>query len=225
MRKFGWLARWIVGCLAGAALAGCGSSIPDATAPGPVDPGLYHDAMLDNQQRLAGEDVRVSSALQNAVGSLRRRIRPTDRPIRSRISSITSRMTAPLTLRGRWPIRRSPDNQREGMLRLTDFEFARHGIYIKGYAHPGSERRRFYGAGRGAAGAEPVPRQGIYRLFLESLSDDQELVRLEAADALGNIPDPEAIPLLVVHMGAMPNPAPMCASPALKHCVIFTPSR
>src|SRR5580693_5389880 len=59
MRKFGWLARWITGCLAAAALAGCGSSTPDATAPGPVDPGLYHDALLDNQQRVAGEDVRV----------------------------------------------------------------------------------------------------------------------------------------------------------------------
>jgi len=30
--------------------------------------------------------------------------------------------------------------------------------------------------------------------------DDQELIRLEAADALGNVPDPDAIPMLVAHL-------------------------
>ncbi len=55
MRKLGW----VIGTILAAALSGCGSSLSDSTAPGPVDKGLYQDAVLDNEQRLAGEDRRV----------------------------------------------------------------------------------------------------------------------------------------------------------------------
>src|SRR5580692_9435187 len=41
------------------ALSGCGSDIRDNYPTGYIDKGLYHDATLTNEQRLAGEDKRV----------------------------------------------------------------------------------------------------------------------------------------------------------------------
>jgi hypothetical protein len=206
MRKFGWLARWITGCLAAAALAGCGSSTPDATAPGPVDPGLYHDALLDNQQRVAGEDVRVvplyktpfeafGVGLDLLIG----------RPIVHFFDYITHD-NASFAAR-KMADTKSPDNQREGMLRLTDFQFARHGIYIRGYAILARNGGDFTLRAAAIRALNRCRARGYTTLFLESLSDDQELVRLEAADALANIPDPDAIPLLVIHMGADAEPS------------------
>ena len=49
----------LLGILAGLLSGGCGSSIHDSAAPGPIDRGLYRDAVNENQQRIAGEDHRV----------------------------------------------------------------------------------------------------------------------------------------------------------------------
>jgi hypothetical protein len=206
MRKLGWLAQWIGGLIAAASLAGCGSSIPDSTAPGPVDPGLYHDAMLDNQQRLAGEDVRVTPLYKTPFDAFGVGF---DVLIGDPIVHFFDYIThdsASYAAR-KMADTRSPDNQREGMLRLTDFEFARRGIYIKGYEILARNGGDFTVRAAGLRALNRCRARGYTVLFLESLSDDQELVRLEAADALGNIPDPDAIPLLVVHMGADAEPS------------------
>src|SRR5262249_33478867 len=128
MRKFGWLALGMM-----MALAGCGSSIPDSTAPGPVDPGLYNDATLDNKQRLAGEDVRVVPLYKTPLEAIGVGF---DTVIGNPISHFFDYIThdnAAFAAR-KMEDKSSPDNQREGMLRLVDFDFARKGIYLKGYA-------------------------------------------------------------------------------------------
>jgi len=201
MRKFGWLA-W---CIMGAALAGCGSSIPDSTAPGPVDRGLYTDALLDNQQRLAGEDVRVVPLYKTPFEAFGVGFDILiGRPIVHFFDYITHDSAAYAARK--MADAKSPDNQREGMLRLTDFTFARHGIYIQGYAILARSGNDFTLRAAGIRALNRCRAKGYTTFFLESLSDDQPLVRLEAADALANIPDPDAIPLLLIHMGADAEP-------------------
>jgi hypothetical protein len=205
MRKFGWLAQWIAGAITAAALAGCGSSIPDSSAPGPVDPGLYSDARLDNQQRLAGEDVRVVPLYKTPFEAFGVGFDILiGHPIVHFFDYITHD-SAGYAAR-KMADTRSPDNQREGMLRLTDFPFARHGFYIGGYAMFARDGGDFTLRAAAIRALNRCRARGCTLLFLESLSDDQALVRLEAADALSNIPDPQAIPLLVVHMGADAEP-------------------
>jgi len=127
MRKLRWLA-WMIA----AALGGCGSSISDSTAPGPVDRGLYQDAIVDNQQRLAGEDVRIVPLYKTPLDAIGVGF---DELIGEPIAHFFDYVThdnAAYAAR-KMADRSSPDNQRQGMLRLTDFDFARHGIYLKGY--------------------------------------------------------------------------------------------
>jgi hypothetical protein len=202
MRKFAWLA-W---CMIGVALAGCSDSIPDSTAPGPIDHDLYKDALLDNQQRLAGEDVRVVPLYRTpweAFGVGFNLL--IGRPIANFFDYITHD-NASFAVK-KMEDTRSPDNQREGMLRLTDFQFARHGIYIGGYAIFARNSTDFTVRAAGLRALNRCRAKGYTVLFLESLSDDQPLIRLEAADALSNIPDPEAVPLLMIHMGADAEPS------------------
>ena len=87
------------------------------------------------------------------------------------------------------------------MLRLTDFAFARRGIYLKGYAYLARDTEDFTVRAAGLRALNRCRAQGYTPLFLQAINDDQPLVRLEAADALGNIPDPQAIPLLELHLG------------------------
>jgi hypothetical protein len=185
MRKFCW-AIWM---MSAAALGGCGSSIHDASAPGPVDPGLYHDALIENQQRIAGEDRRVEPLYKSpfvAIGIAFNVVfvQPVAHffiYISHDNAAYAARKMADTT---------SADKRVEGTLRLVDFEFARKGIYLKGYAYEARDTEDFTVRAAG----------------LQALNDDQAVVRLEAADALANIPDAEAIPSLEIHLGdAEPN--------------------
>ena len=94
----------------------------------------------------------------------------------------------------------SPDKQREGMLRLTDFKFARHGIYITGYAIEARNGADFTVRAAGIRALNRCRAKGYTTLFLEALNQDDPLIQLEAADALGNIPDPASIPALVARL-------------------------
>ncbi len=48
------------------------------------------------------------------------------------------------------------------MLRLVDFQFARRGIYLKGYAYLARDTEDYTVRAAAAAGAEPLPGAGIY---------------------------------------------------------------
>jgi hypothetical protein len=196
MPKFSWLI-WM---MSAAALGGCGSSLYDSTGPGPVDKGLYHDAILDNQQRVAGEDYRVVPLYKTPFAALGDGlsyifVRPFTHffdYISHDDPSYAARKMADTT---------SADHRREGMLRLVDFEFARKSFYLDGYAYEARETEDFTVRAAGLRALNRCRAKGYTALFMQALNDDQPLVRLEAADALGNIPDPQAVSLLEIHMG------------------------
>jgi hypothetical protein len=192
-------------CALLAAITGCGSSIPDSTGQGPVDRGLYHDAVLDNQQRLAGEDVRVIPLYKTPLEAFGVGFDVLiGHPIVHFFDYITHDSAAFAARKMADP--KSADNQREGMLRLVDFPFARRGVYIKGYAILARNGVDFTVRAAGIRALNRCRAKGCTVLFLEALNDDQPLIRLEAADALGNIPDPQAVPLLIVHLGSDAEP-------------------
>jgi HEAT repeats len=197
--------RKLVWCVV-MALAGCGSSIHDSTAPGPVEPGLYGDATLDNKQRLAGEDVRIVPLYRTPLEAVGVGFATLiGDPIAHFFDYITHDNGAFAARKMEDP--KSPDNQREGMLRLTDFEYARRGIYLKGYAILARNGGDFTVRAAGLRALNRCRAQGYTVLFMESLNDDQSLIRLEAADALANIPDAQAVPLLLIHMGTDAEPS------------------
>jgi hypothetical protein len=188
---------WI---LIAAVLAGCGSSIDDATGPGPIDPSLYKDAVSENQQRIAGEDHRVIPLYKT--------------PLEAIGLGLNEIFVLPFVTffdyigndNGAYAARKmenaqSPDDRREGMLRLVDFSYARAGIYLKGYAIYTRESEDFTVRAAAIRALNRSRAKGYTALFMRALNDDQALVRLEAADALSNIPDPDAVPLLVIHLG------------------------
>jgi hypothetical protein len=200
-RQSGWLILCVM------TLAGCGSSIPDSTAPGPVDHGLYSDALLDNKQRLAGEDVRIEPLYKTPFEAIGVGFDVAiSQPIGNFFDYITHDDPRHAARKMQDP--HSADNQREGMLRLTDFKYARHdAANIKGYAIYARSAGDYTVRAAGLRALNRCRAQGYTALFMESLNDDQQLIRLEAADALGNIPDPQSVSLLIVHMqmDAEPN--------------------
>jgi hypothetical protein len=195
-------AGWLLTLMSAMALAGCGSSIHDSAAPGPVDPGLLKDAHLENKQRIAGEDVRVIPLYKTPLEALGVAF---DVLIGDPIVGFFDYIThdnAAYALRKMDDPNGTPDTHREGMSRLLDFQFARRGIYLKGYAIFTRETEDYTLRAQAIRALNRCRAQGYTGLFLESLSDSEPaLIRLEAADALGNIPDPRAVPLLTIHMG------------------------
>jgi hypothetical protein len=178
-----------------AALTACGGSVPDSLGPGPIDRGLYHDAVQVNAQRIGGEDVRVIPLYKTPFEAIGVGFNALiGQPIASFFDYIThdNAQYAAMNMASH-----SPDKQREGMLRLTDFKFARHGIYITGYAIKARSGEDFTIRAAGIRSLNRCRAKGYTSLFLAALAEDEPLLQLEAADALGNIPDPAAIPALV----------------------------
>jgi hypothetical protein len=188
----------LFGCLLTFA-GGCGSSIHDTKGEGPVDPGLYHDAVAENQQRLAGEDHRLTplylSPMQ-AVGA------GYDKAIGDPFSHFwdyITKDTAGIAARKAVDAY-SADNRIAGTLRLADFQYARLGHpEWKGFAISANDPD-YAVAAAGLRALNRCRATGYTSLFLIKLEDNEPLVRLEAADALSNIPDPAAIEALKTHL-------------------------
>jgi hypothetical protein len=180
-------------------LSGCGDSTPDSTGPGPIDSGLHHDAVLANQQRLAGEDVRVVPLYKTPLEAVGVGFNVLiGQPIVNFFDYITHDNLAYATRN--MENSSSPDKQREGLLRMTDFKRARQGIYLNGYAIFAREGQDFTIRAAGIRALNRCRAQGHTLFFLQCLGDEEPLIQLEAADALSNIPDPRAIPTLISQM-------------------------
>jgi hypothetical protein len=181
-----------------AILAGCGSNIPDNYPKGAIDPGLYDKAVVTNEQRLAGEDVRVVPLYQTPLEALGAGWDALiGQPFTNLVNYITKDTAHTASREMLDP--NNPDKRREGTLKLVDFEKGRQGAFLIVYAHVATDPDYTVRA----AGLRALNRsraKGYTYLFLKSLQDDQPLVRLQAVDALGNIPDPDAINDLVDHL-------------------------
>jgi len=180
------------------AVAGCGSAIHDNYPKGRIDKDLYQEATLDNQQRLAGEDHRIQPLYRTPMQAVRVGFHQL---IVKPIDSLFDWMghATPGVAARRMLDPNSADNRREGTLRMTDFAYARTGATVKFYSRAADDRD--YTVRAAALRALNRCRAAGYTpLFLKYLDDDEPLVRLQAADALGNIPDPAAIHALIDHM-------------------------
>jgi len=94
----------------------------------------------------------------------------------------------------------SPDHRREGTLWLADQSYGRKAPYTTLYRQqiPGESdytaRAAYIRALNRARDRSATP------LFIKSIDDDQPLVRLEAAKALANVPDQNALSGLIKHL-------------------------
>jgi hypothetical protein len=178
--------------------SGCGNNLHDTYNSGPVGHHLYTDAVADNQQRLAGEDHRVKSLALHpltaiGVGFNAAFIHPL-----GQLFDAISHDTPGIAVRKALDPT-SPDVQRQGILHLCDFDHFRRGSALTLYAHEADVAKDYTVRAAALRALNRCRAKGYTALFLHNLQDDQVLVRLEAADALGNIPDPQAIRPLIDH--------------------------
>jgi HEAT repeat protein len=93
----------------------------------------------------------------------------------------------------------SADIRREAILKYANYDFGRHGEVLKTYVYLSNDPD--YTVRAAALRAMNRSRvTGQTDLYLEKLKENETLVRLDAADALSNVPDPAAIDALVDHM-------------------------
>jgi hypothetical protein len=188
----------IIGCLLTFA-GGCGSSIHDTKGEGPLSSGLYHDAQLENQQRLAGEDHRIKPLYLSPMQAIGVGYDKAIGDPFSRLWDYMTKNTEGVAAREMIDFN-SPDKRIAGTLRLVDFANARTGPYIIVYADKIARDPDYTVAAAGLRALNRCRAKGYTALFLSKLDDNEVLVRLEAADALGNIPDVAAIPALENHL-------------------------
>jgi hypothetical protein len=187
-----------------AILAGCGSNIRDNYPQGQIDPGLYSKAVLVNEQRLAGEDHRVQPLYQTPIQALGA---GWDAVIGEPFTNLVNYITkeTPRTASREMIDPNNPDKRREGTLKLVDFKFGRSGPSLIVYSHV-AEDPDYTVRAAGLRALNRSRAKGYTYLYLKSLQDDQPLVRLQAVDALSNIPDPDAINDLVDHLNSDISP-------------------
>jgi hypothetical protein len=190
--------RWISCVFALLVLGGCGSNIRDNYPQGRIDPDLYKAAVLDNQQRLAGEDHRIQPIYRSPLALMGHifAVAVTD-PIGRVINYYTHDTEA--TAVHKMLDQSSPDKRREGTFRLADYPDKRTGSALLVYEMVAKDKDYTVRA----AAIRVLNRcraNNMINLYLTNLDDDQLLVRLQAADALSNIPDDQAIPALLDHL-------------------------
>ena len=182
-------ARLSLLCLVSLALAGCHNSTADNYAPGPIDPSLYNKALAENDQRLAGED-RGRPVYETPFHDIGLWFTHFGEWMSGDNASAAVRKLIDTE---------SADNRRAGALRLADYSFARTGPSLKLYAHLTNDEDYTVRA----AGLRALNRcraTGYTDTFVRCLSDVNVVVRLEAADALSNIPDPLSKHALLEHL-------------------------
>ncbi len=197
-----------------AALGGC-SSHSSAEKSEALRERRVNRMVLANDQRVLGEDVDVNRSLAH------RSLSVFSRAWQFVVQEYNYLVgETPLLQAERMEDKNSPDNRRVGIFALADEEYGRHGAYPARYAEIA------YGYGkipadpdysvrtaairvlnRSRARTYAVPQPGnkqkvvdLIPLYNGGLDDKNELVRLESAKALSNIPDPRSIAPLLSHL-------------------------
>ncbi len=112
-----------------------------------------------------------------------------------------------------------PDERREGMLYLVDHRWGRRGVYTERYAQI-ARYDADYTVRAMAVRALNISRDpSAIPIFINALTDPAPLVRLEAAKALSNLPDPAAAPglLALVADEGQARDVRIAAADALRH--------
>jgi len=97
---------------------------------------------------------------------------------------------------------KSPDRQREGILKLANYRFARtNPIYAKRFDQIANDRNSDPTVRAAAIRAMNHSRDRQHtEVFVLAMDDTDTAVRLEAAKALSNLPNDKAVPKLIAHL-------------------------
>jgi hypothetical protein len=199
--------RWIVVLLA-AALTGCSSfsfKNPFAAKKGPETPELsaaqWATLRQANQERLAGEGIPGATTKPTAkVEEFFDFFEFTFWIMPNRLIDYYFGQT-PARYAQMMEDDKSPDQRRTGILRLAaDYEFARKEPYTRRYWQiaQGDPDALVRVAAVRALNRSRQP--SVTPIAIKYLDDASPLLRLEAAKALANVPDPKAVNVLLKHL-------------------------
>lgn len=112
-----------------------------------------------------------------------------------------------------------PDERREGIVYLADHDYARKPPYTTRFAQIARNDPDYTVRAMAIRALNIARDKSATGVFIAALADPQWLVRLEAAKALANVPDPQAMPPL---LNLLSEPAEnadvrIAAADALKH--------
>lgn len=94
----------------------------------------------------------------------------------------------------------NPDRRREGVVYLSKRPFGRQEPYVKYYAEMARSDEDWSVQAMSIRALNRSRRQQVIDLYLRALDDERDAVRLEAAKALANMPDPSALAPLIKHL-------------------------
>lgn len=126
---------------------------------------------------------------------------------------------APRTAALRMEDRDFPDERRQGIIRLADRPWGRRAPYTERYAQIARLDEDHLVRATAIRALNRSRDKSSIPVFIEALRDQSELVRLEAAKALSNMPDPKAVqPLLaLVSDPAQGRDVRIAVADALRH--------
>jgi hypothetical protein len=172
------------------ALTGCTSYFTETNPPEPWSKARYEQLKVDDKQRLLGEDHSKTT-----TGDV---ITFVPRKLWAGIEWTWNYST------GHTPYKyaknlfdHNPDIRREAIYTLSDFGFGRKEPYTKYYAHMAESDVDATVRTAAVRALNHARDASFTTVYINALSDGSEWVRLEAAKALANIPDPKAVPQLM----------------------------
>ncbi|HEV2296710.1 MAG TPA: HEAT repeat domain-containing protein [Tepidisphaeraceae bacterium] len=114
---------------------------------------------------------------------------------------------------------RFPDQRRKGINKLVERDYGKRDPYTQRYAQIARNDEDFLVRATAIRALNRARHRPATPVFIEALSDDHPMVRLEAAKALANVPDPNAAAPLVgaVNNSAEDRDVRIAAADALRH--------
>ena len=173
------------------ALSASGCTFLTETNPEqPWTEGRYREVRHEDQQRLLGEDHTKSTARQIITYAPRRMWSVVEWSWNTAFGHTAAKYAKDL-------FHRNPDIRRNAIYALSDQRYGRRGPYTDYYAHMAGDDRDQTVRAAALRALNRSRDAGVTAMYIAQLSDVSEWVRLEAAKALANIPDPKAVPMLL----------------------------
>ena len=173
--------------------AGCFSSIDDEDYK-PFTGDRWHEQIKDNQNRLKPEEERPITGLENPI-------RVFFGVIAEGISWIHDVATGHnFFSEARKLVESNPDHRRGGIVYLSDRSAGRHDPYLKQYMDMARDDRDPSVRSMAIRALNRARDKRSIPIFLAALEEKNDSIRLEAAKALANIPDPTAVAPLIRHL-------------------------